>query len=308
MRGRRSAAALFAIALVGVPAAAGCGYVTSGSSVPATEAMAYSATMNENSADVQMISSFTTGNHKVGATTTESGPVSWATSQGELAMTMAIGGQLSTTTRQVIDGTHTYTKLSIKGLPTSVQAGLPGVTGWTETTWSGTSSADLSGILPALFFWGLFNPAGMTSPASLLGLLRAQASTVQDLGSEVLDGVNTTHYRALIPLSRLGAASAAELQQAEQALGTGSIGVDYWIDSSDLLRQLHIGITVPRQPDALPSSSGQVTLPLSYPIALSVSLRLSNYGTPVHVVPPPPAQITSRESCVVSKDGFNCTS
>jgi hypothetical protein len=308
MRGRRFTAALFAIALVVVPAAAGCGYVTSGSSVPVTQAMAYSATMNENSADVDVTYAFTTGNHKFGGTTAESGPVSWATGQGELAMTATIDGRLSTTTQQIIDGRHTYTKTSIKGLPASAQAGLPGVSGWSETTWTGASSADLSGILPTLLFWGLFNPAGMASPASLLVLLRAQASSVQNLGGEVLDGINTTHYRADIPLSRLGASSAAELQQAEQALGTSSIGVDYWIDSSDLLRQLRVAITAPRQPGAATSSPGQVTVPLSYPVTLSVNLRLSNYGTPVHVVPPSPAQITSRVSCLVSKDGFNCTS
>jgi hypothetical protein len=124
-----------------------------------------------------------------------------------------------------------------------------------------------------------------------------------------LDGINTTHYRALIPLSRLGAGTAAELQQAERLLGTSFIGVDYWIDSSDLLRQLRLVITALRQPSATASSPGEVTMPLgTFPITFSVILRLSHYGTPVHVVPPPSAQITSRGTCVVSRDGFSCTS
>jgi hypothetical protein len=277
--------------------------------VPVTEAMAYTATMNASSADVYVSYAFTTGNHKFGTTVTESGPVSWSADQGEMAMKTTTGGRQPMTVRQIIDGRKTYSKISIKGLPASDLAGLPGIAGWSETTWTGASSPDLSGILPSLLLWGgLFNPAGMASPASLLGLLRAQASSVQNLGGEVLDGISTTHYRALIPLSRLGA-DTAELQQAEQVLGTSFIGVDYWTDSSDLLRQLRLGITALRQPSAAVSPPGEVTMPLdTYPITMSVSLRLSHYGTPVHVVPPPSAQITSQVACGLSRDGFNCTS
>jgi hypothetical protein len=138
---------------------------------------------------------------------------------------------------------------------------------------------------------------------------QGELAMMMTAGGEVLDGINTTHYRALIPLSRLGVGTPAELLQAERVLGTSFIGVDYWIDSSDLLRQLRLGITALRQPSATTSSPGEVTVPLgTYPITFSVSLRLSRYGTPVHVVPPPPAQITSREKCVYSDDAFNCTS
>jgi hypothetical protein len=301
--------AVAVVAIAGVVTAAVIAGRPRPATVPVTEAMAYTATMNASSADVYAIYAITTGNHKSDTTVTESGPVSWSADQGETAMKMTTRGQQLMTVRQIIDGRKTYSKILLKGLPASALAGLPGVAGWSETTWTGASSSDLSGILPSLLFWGgLFNPAGMSSPASLLGLLRAQASSVQSLGGEVLDGVNTTHYRALIPLSRLGAGTAAELQQAERVLGTSFIGVDYWIDSSDLLRQLRLVITALRQPSATTSSPGEVTVPLAYPITFSVSLRLSHYGTPVHVVPPPSAQITSRVACVLSKDGFNCTS
>ncbi|HEX6525556.1 MAG TPA: hypothetical protein VF070_36930 [Streptosporangiaceae bacterium] len=275
--------------------------------VPVTAAMVYTATMNASSADVYAIYAFTTSSHKIDIAITQSGPVSWSANQGETAMKMTAGGRQLWTTQQIIDGRKTYSKISIKGLPASALASLPGVAGWSEETWTGASSSDLPGILSNI--GGLSNPAGIASPASLLGLLRAQASSVQNLGAEVLDGINTTHYRALIPLSHLVVGTPAEFQQAERVFGTNFIGVDYWIDSSDLLRQLRLVITALRQPSATTSSPGEVTMPLgTFPVTFSVSLRLSNYGTPVHVVPPPPAQITSRGTCVSSDDGFNCTS
>jgi hypothetical protein len=197
----------------------------------------------------------------------------------------------------------TYSKFSIKGLPAGATAGIPGIGGWNQATWTGASSPDPSGI-PPLLPGDLSNPAGITNPASLLGLLRAQASSVQSLGGEVLDGINTTHYRAIIPLSRLGAGTA----EAEQILGTDSISVDYWIDSSHLLRQLRFAIAILRQPSDTTSSPGEVTAPSdAYPMTVSASLQLSHYGTPVHIVPPSSAQITNRETCVASGGGFSCT-
>jgi hypothetical protein len=275
---------------------------------PATEAMAYTATMNASSADVYTTFAFTTGNRKVDTTVTESGPVSWSADQGETAMTTTLDGGQFMTGQQIFDGRKIYSKFSIKGVPASALSAVPGEAGWTETTWTGTSSPDESGFLPTLFFGSMSNPEETASPASLLELLRAQASSVQNLGGQVLDGTNTTHYRALIPLSRLGAGTPAEELQLQQILGASSIGVDYWIDSANLLRQLSLAITELRPASVTTTSPGEVTVPLSYPITFSISLQLSHYGTPVHVVAPPPAQITSRETCVVSGDGFSCPS
>jgi hypothetical protein len=301
--------AVAVVAIAGVVTAGVIAGKSRPATVPVTEAMAYTATMNASSADVSTIFTITTGNHKIGTAVTESGAVSWSADQGETTIKVTTGGRQFMTVRQIIDGRKTYSKLSIKGLPASALAVFPSATGWSEETWTGASSQDLSGILSSLLFGGLFKPTGIASPASLLGLLRAQASSVQNLGGEVLDGVNTTHYRALIPLSRLGAGTAAELQQAEQIFGASFIGIDYWIDSSHLLRHLRLTITVPRQPSATTSSPGEVAVPPgTFPITFSISLWLSHYGAPVHIVPPPSAQITSRGTCVVSKDGFDCTS
>lgn len=275
----------------------------------ATEATAYAATMHASSAVVSATYAMTTGTRKSDVAVTESGPVSWSADQGETAMTMTLDGGQFMTGRQIFDGTKTYSKTKINGVPAAALSGLPGAAGWTETTWTGASSQATSGVLPSVLSGGLSYPAGTASPASMLELLRAQASSVQTIGGEVLDGINTTHYRALIPLSRLGDDTPADEVKLQQALGTSSIGVDYWIDSSNLLRQLRFAITELRAPSGTSSSPGEVTVPLgTYPITFSIGLQLPRYGTPVHVVPPPSAQITSRATCVVSADGFSCTS
>jgi hypothetical protein len=283
---------------------------------PATALTAYTATMNANSADVYESFSISTGNHEINAQATESGAVSWATGQGNLTMKTTAGSAKTTgspvsfTSRQIIDGRKAYSKTTITNLPASIRKQFPQLNGWTEMTWTSTSSSDLTGTLPGLLLGGT-NPAEAMNPASLLKLLRAQATSVQDLGGQVVDGISTTHYRALVPLSQLGATSSAELQQAEQVLGTDSIAIDYWTDSSNLLRQLTFGITASQPPSGTTTSSGSdtVTIPASaYPLTMSLTVRLSHYGTPVHVTPPPSSQITSRGTCEVTKDGgFNCS-
>jgi hypothetical protein len=317
-RPRRHAAAVAATALAVVLTAAGCGLEvaaptgSTGSTtpMPATEAMAYTATMNADSADVYATYAFSSHDHKIDVASAESGPFSWTADQGQLKTTVTTNGRETIAEQQIIDGNHSYTRISnVAHLPASVTSGIPGLSGWEETTWSGTSSKGQSQLLPALFLFGPTSPGDQLSPVSLLALLRAQASSIQNLGDAVLNGVSTTHYRALVPLSALGPLSQAELQQAEQAFGSSFLSFDYWVDSANLLRQLRFSITSnqPPQPNGTPSSPGQVTLPISYPITISTSMRLSNYGTPVHIVVPPPSEITSHGTCVTSPSSFTCT-
>jgi hypothetical protein len=273
---------------------------------PVTALMAYTATMNAGSADVSSSFAITSANHKLDVIASESGPMSWSANQGEAVLDFSLDGKQFLTGRQIFDGSTVYSKLGMNG----VTAGVLGIgTGWTETTWTGESSPAASGTLAGLLLWGLTSPSGMTSPASLLAVLNAQATSVLNLGDEVLAGVSTTHYRAIIPLSRLGTGSAADERQAEQVLGASSIGVDYWVDSARLLRQLRLDLTVQNQPpDPTPSSAGEVTIPLTglYPMTLAITLQLSRYGVPVDVVPPSAAQITSRVTCTTTQDGFSC--
>jgi hypothetical protein len=184
--------AVAVVAIAGVVTAAVIAGKPRPAAAPVTEAMAYTATMNASSADVYMSYAITDSSHKLDVTASQSGPVSWSADQGDLVEKVTTGGRLLWSSREIIDGRKTYSKISTKGLPASTLAVLPYLAGWSEMTWTGAASQDASGILENLFFGTLTSPAGMASPASMLGPLKAQASSV-----------NTTHYRALIPLSRL---------------------------------------------------------------------------------------------------------
>jgi hypothetical protein len=266
----------------------------------------YKATVGANSADVASVFSLTTGNPNIGATVTTSGPFSWLANEGDLPMTIE-GSSVAATVQQIFDHNITYSKVSSPDIPQKEFANLPGLTGWTETIWTTQSQQRVLDMFNQGFFGLLGASSGQLSPASILGLLRAEASSVTNLGTQVLDGVTTTHYRAQIPLARLGDGSAAELQQVERLLGVDALSVDYWIGSSELLRQLQFAMTVPRQPD-IPTTTvpGEFSVNFTYPITMSARLRLSDYGVPVHVVPPPADQITSIRHCIATADSVDC--
>lgn len=297
---------VLATASCGLEAAAPSGSATS---LPALENLAYTTTVHANSADIAVTSAFATHDHKIDVTSTESGPISWSAHQGEFVTTTITDGHESLATRQIIDGNRTYARVfNIAHLPASVTSGIPGLSGWEETTWTGRASNSEASILLSFLLLGPTTAEGPLDPVSMLTVLRAQATSIDDLGRADLGGVGTIHYRALIPLSALFPISPTELEQAAQALGSSYLSFDYWIDSASLLRQISFSITLHgSQPDDTPSSPGEVTVPISYPVTLSTSVRLSNYGTPVHIVDPPPSQITTYGSCVISADGFNCT-
>jgi hypothetical protein len=169
--------------------------------------------------------------------------------------------------------------------------------GWTETKWSSGSPWKVSGILNSGAFGLVVAASGELSPSSVLGLLRIEASSVTNLGHEVVNGVDRVALLGAIPLFRLGASSTAELDEAERALGTTSLSVDYWIDSSKFLQQLRSTITIRRAPSSTATTAqGEVAVPLSYPVTIFLQPRTAHYGTRVRVVPPPSGDITSPRS------------
>ena len=123
------------------------------------------------------------------------------------------------------------------------------------------------------------------------------------------DGVPTTHYRATISFFRLGA-SNKDIEEAVQELGTRSLPVDYWTDSAGTLRRLRLSLTILQSPPSSTTSTveGEISVPFAfrYPITMSLDLRLSNYGIPVHIDPPAPDQISSHSTCQVSADDVHC--
>jgi hypothetical protein len=93
---------------------------------------------------------------------------------------------------------------------------------------------------------------GQSNPAQFLQYLRAVAGTPERVGSELVRGVATTHYRATVDLGRVaGVLPPAEADQVRAALaklaaqvGTSNIPVDVWVDGHDLVRRFALALSL----------------------------------------------------------------
>jgi hypothetical protein len=248
----------------------------------------YRTTVARGSADID--SSWTMSEAHQGPTTmTSTGAYSWTSSRGE--MTSQTGG--ADQSKEIIVGHDVYTQTS-GAVPATVLGGGTAPT-WSETTWSGSSAVTLFGS-----FLGTPGPA---DPATLLELLDSHASSISTIGTEEIGGVETTHYRAHIPLSRIGpsGASPAQFRQARQMLGVSSVSVDFWVDSSGLLRQLKYEMTIRQAPKQVPQLAPVL------PMTMSMTVDLSHYGVPVTVTPPPASEVAPGGTCQTTSSGFTCT-
>ena len=132
-----------------------------------------------------------------------------------------------------------------------------------------------------------------SDPTKILAYLGKVSNGVQLVGTETIRGVETTHYRATVDLTK--AADAAELPPSlRAAVGrlsskVGDIPVDVWIDADGLLRREKLGMSLgsflPAASGASGSTGGSATV--------TVQLDLYDFGAPVHVQAPPPDQVAT---------------
>ncbi len=123
----------------------------------------------------------------------------------------------------------------------------------------------------------LMGQAGQ-NPSDVLDMLRASGS-VQEVGTETVNGDSTTHYEATIDLAKAAGRLGDRAQQLVQNLiaqgAPSSIPVDVWIGDDGLVRKLTLDESLSAQ-----GHSADVKL----------DLELSDYGTTVNVTAPPADQ------------------
>jgi hypothetical protein len=154
-------------------------------------------------------------------------------------------------------------------------------------------------------------------PTKLLHLLTTLGGTVTTVGPATVDGVATTEYQTSLHLSQVASAARAKVnahagrpvpgakgrsiprsvKQGFGALGLTTIPVEVWVGSDGLVRQAtftlnlaHVNLANPgallhglaASPSASPTGPGSV---------VTVTLGLSEFGTPVSVTAPPAAQV-----------------
>jgi hypothetical protein len=111
-----------------------------------------------------------------------------------------------------------------------------------------------------------------------LAFLRT-VGTVDTVGQQTLDGVQTTHYHAVIDLSRLaavlpvpaGSTAASGVGPLSQALGGSGLPLDVWVDAQERVRELTM---------STPAGAGSSSL------QFSMTMKLFDYGPQPAVAAP----------------------
>lgn len=123
--------------------------------------------------------------------------------------------------------------------------------------------------------------SAINSPSSYLAYLGAFAADMHELGPATVNGIRTTHYKALLSVGRAALAVpgalantiGSPLQAAAAAHPNALTAIDTWIDASHLVRRLHLAMTAR-------SAQGQ-------PIGLSVEIDFHSYlGVATPQAPP----------------------
>ena len=122
-------------------------------------------------------------------------------------------------------------------------------------------------------------------PGQQLSYLRT-VSNAKKVGTETIDGVETTHYHGVEQLGRypdlLPADQRAAARQAVQklikAIGTSSAPIDAWVGKDNLIRRMHLTMAM-----AIPQSGQKFTM--------DITENLSDFGAQVDATPPPDKEV-----------------
>lgn len=171
-------------------------------------------------------------------------------------MTMTIGGAGlpdEQSMETIIDGTYLYMKMP---------AALGGDGGWVRM--------DMTSVA------GGANQFSQ-DPSQYLSFLRGASDEIEEVGTEEIDGVTTTHYKAELSFDKILEQApdeeAADVRAQLEALGgeLDSIPSDVWIDEDGLPRRMQLDMSIEAQ--------GQTA-------DMEITMDLFDYGVDVNVEPP----------------------
>ncbi|PWI45092.1 hypothetical protein [Streptomyces sp. ICBB 8177] len=175
-------------------------------------------------------------------------------------------------------GTTLYEKLPATAATRQLSDGKPWIS--VNTTKIRHSTADTQNQAP--------------NAAQQLAYLRNPQQATR-VGTDTIDGVPTTHYRLILSPSQIADGTA-------KTQVVGKVPVDVWIDTSHRVRQETISMTV--QPAASPSAPSNGTAPgQGQQVQVAMTMRLDDFGTPVHVTAPPSTQVTDATAKIVQAMG-----
>lgn len=135
-----------------------------------------------------------------------------------------------------------------------------------------------------------------TDPSRMVDWLRSVSGEVTTVGTEKLDGVDTTHYRATVDLSKYPDLVPADQREAVQkavdqltkAAHISSFPVHVWVDEGGLVRQMRAVLTEAIQ--------GQT-------VNVVTTERFYDFGAPVDIQLPAESQVTDISTLAGSVGG-----
>ncbi len=139
---------------------------------------------------------------------------------------------------------------------------------------------------------------GPGSPTELLESLQDADAQVDELGTETIRGVATTHYRAIVGIETMTAGmSASELEQFEADLGASPVSdfpMDFWLDADGLIRRYSIDLSDPafqlEDSDELQSAS--------------MTFEMWDYGADLGIQAPPADLIVTEDELTFGFEGL----
>jgi hypothetical protein len=210
-----------------------------------------------------------------------SGAITLAMDFGSVPQIQSVLGSSTFVMRELINGTTIYIRL-----PDALTGRLPQLSG---KPWLKVDLAKIAGSSGVPGIGSLLNNPASGDPSQFLTYLRA-AGTVTKVGGETVNGIATTHYRAVIDLdkvsSALPASSRSQVQSAiaglEKTTNLHQIPVGVWVDSHNLVRRIRMAFR-----ESL--ASGQS-------VAIAITIDIVDYGPQPPAVPPPADQVSDVSS------------
>lgn len=127
---------------------------------------------------------------------------------------------------------------------------------------------------------------GQSNPAATLESLRGVSGHIEEVGTETIRDVKTTHYHATVNVAKsLEEARKYLSEDAQKMLDDASATmaaeypVDVWIDADNLVRRMSFTMTYG---DAVPSLEG---------VTMTMTADYFDYGKPVSIEIPPADQV-----------------
>jgi hypothetical protein len=171
------------------------------------------------------------------------------------------------TIAQVVDGDTIYMKSGI-----FAAAGV-------QTEWVSLDAADLASGAAGLTAG--FDPTGASSPSGFVESLRGVGADVAEVGSEEIDGADTTIYEGTIdPSAAVANAPEETRDQVEQTLaraGMTEIPFRAWVDEDDVVRRMELTMEISEQ---------------GMSMSMVMTMELFDLGEPVEITPPPASAVT----------------